>query len=68
MLDDQNPKPTPWELAETEATSDVIGAEPVGDAVLARRAAEMPARPTATDTELAHAECESDVSHAEPAR
>lgn len=65
---EQHPKPTPWELAEAEATSDMIDAEPVGDPGPARRAAEMPARPGATDIELAHAECESDLSHAEPAR
>jgi hypothetical protein len=65
---DQNPKHMPWELAEAEATSDVTDTEAAGDGTLGRRAAEMPARPGATDTELAHAECESDLSHSEPAR
>jgi hypothetical protein len=68
MPHDRNPKPTPWELAEAEATSDMTDAEALGHGAVARRAAETPARPGATDTELAHAECESDLSHAEPAR
>jgi hypothetical protein len=62
-------KPTPCELAEAEAASDVtdahVGAPPLDTAAAAVRA--VAARPGATDTELAHAECESDLSHSEPA-
>jgi hypothetical protein len=68
MPHDHSQTLTPYEVAEAEATRDVTDAEPLDGEVLARRAAEMPTRPHATDTELAHADCASDLSHGEPAR
>jgi hypothetical protein len=68
MPHDRSHKLTPSELAEAEATRDVIDVDGDDTGLMARRAAEMPTRPSATDTELAQADCDSDLTHAEPTR